>query len=756
MRSNGPKIGPVSAVAIVLALAALAVPAFAQTSWSDPADVDFDGYIGQWDYHFFEFCFFDSGPQNPTVYSDCRDAFDADDDGDLDLRDYSAIEQRFGHLPMPLRDAAGNILTAGSTTPYNGPQTCGVCHPVADRISNGAWFQDGRTNTAGQVDMGDDYDGDGKFWIKSAGRYGKWGQSFQYMLASKANGHPSDMDQTTFVWVRDCSGCHPGGGPGMFDRDDELLYDASTGQFGYEKLGLTSQDVELDGDYSILDYATGTVRPAPWDVTGLSAPDCLLCHRNDRPLVNGADQSHGWRKGVLSKAEKLEDSGGAPVPAFAAAGTAGQGWFSTLDLGATPPVLDIDYGQGVANGSLLEDGDGYLAIAPTSVTFPPKDQACWGCHPYGTISGTTWFDDRDIHYRKFNRLNDADPSNDIPPTESRVCTVCHQGNLDHNIGKGNSFQIHFRNDLDYQNMLTCRNCHLTTLPDGMPNPLKHPDAPDVPGEAFVHNADMFNILSCQFCHIPYTLLGSVVFRDISIASSASAPGAYAPGNTGLTSQYYSADPMDPTNPDKSTWYPSFLYKTDVDGQPRWFPTSVWINIYWADWDDGGTPGDYSDDVFAPIPTWKLGQITNWGPLAGVTNDDGIGGPEINRPEEMLIYMAALKGNDSNGEPVALRPVLVKGKWIWYEDPGSPDGVNAIYTEDAGDTVTWYPYLWSLDHNVLAVEESLGYNEFEPFGCVQCHQAPSGVFDREILVDPFGVDGQPVYQTVRQMTGLNPP
>ena len=71
--------------------------------------------------------------------------------------------------------------------------------------------------------MHDDYFGDGRYWIKSAGRYGKWGQSFQFMLAAKDNTHASQIDQTTFAWIRDCSGCHSGGGQGEFDRDGQLL-----------------------------------------------------------------------------------------------------------------------------------------------------------------------------------------------------------------------------------------------------------------------------------------------------------------------------------------------------------------------------------------------------------------------------------------------------------------------------------------------------------------------------------------------------
>jgi hypothetical protein len=29
-------------------------------------------------------------------------------------------------------------------------------------------------------------------------------------------------------------------------------------------------------------------------------------------------------------------------------------------------------------------------------------------------------------------------------------------------------------------------------------------------------------------------------------------------------------------------------------------------------------------------------------------------------------------------------------------------------------------------------------------------------DKKVLVDPYGPDGAPVYETVRTMTGLNPP
>jgi hypothetical protein len=146
------------------------------------------------------------------------------------------------------------------------------------------------------------------------------------------------------------------------------------------------------------------------------------------------------------------------------------------------------------------------------------------------------------------------------------------------------------------------------------------------------------------------------------------------------------------------------------------------------------------------------------PLPVVTDDNGDGKPEVNRPEEMLAYVEALKGNDSYGRQVAANPVLVKGSRVWYEDPGAPEGVSFFDADEAGINIRSRTYReWT--HTVMAKEESWGYAENAPEGCQQCHRPAtldSPVFDRLILVDPWGLDGQPVYKTVRELTGLNPP
>ena len=123
-------------------------------------------------------------------------------------------------------------------------------------------------------------------------------------------------------------------------------------------------------------------------------------------------------------------------------------------------------------------------------------------------------------------------------------------------------------------------------------------------------------------------------------------------------------------------------------------------------------------------------------------------------------MEALKGPDGNGAQVAARPVLVRGPRVWYQDAEAADGVESFVHEGTGIPMTSYPYIWGMDHNVVAQEEAWGYDpEGGQAGCRHCHRPDtldSPVFDRKVLVDPFDVNGVPQYATVREQTGLNPP
>ncbi len=449
------------------------------------------------------------------------------------------------------------------------------------------------------------------------------------------------------------------------------------------------------------------------------------------------------------------DDADAPVPAFAAAATAGQGWFSNLEMASVPPGsppmaarLQIDYATGVANGSLLVGEADQLMLSHRVLTATPKDHACRGCHAMADSKkrGAIWFSDADVHYAYQNKTNDADPSNDIPPSESTACTSCHAGGANHTIAKGNSFDGSVHDAADYENFRACRDCHLE-------GPSKHPDAPTPQFDLHFPEqvvGDMIVILACQTCHIPHAQTAADLVVDNAVTGSTV---GYS------TEEFLSADPLDPTDPDKSKWYPALMPRMDSDGVERLFPVKLLLSVWWGDWDDNSTPADLSDDKIAPIPLWRVRQITGNAPLPVVTDDNGDGKMEVNRPAEIDAYIQALKGNDSYGRQVAARPVLVKGRHVSYEDIGQPDNVNTFAFEGTGIVVESM-HAFGIDHNVPVAGVGWGSDDYGNWGCGHCHEFQNGgqptvVMDRLILVDPFGPDGQPVYEKVEDMNNLVP-
>ena len=61
-------------------------------------------------------------------------------------------------------------------------------------------------------------------------------------------------------------------------------------------------------------------------------------------------------------------------------------------------------------------------------------------------------------------------------------------------------------------------------------------------------------------------------------------------------------------------------------------TTVW----WGDCDDGGTPGNFSDDVTEPLILRQVSQISGGAPLPDLTDDDGDGEPKVNRLDEIAL------------------------------------------------------------------------------------------------------------------------
>jgi hypothetical protein len=77
------------------------------------------------------------------------------------------------HIDVPLLDRLGRPITAGSSEPYSPRKTCGFCHDI-DKMANGYHFQQGRTDKNGAIIVKEDYNNDGRKFLRSAGMYGKW------------------------------------------------------------------------------------------------------------------------------------------------------------------------------------------------------------------------------------------------------------------------------------------------------------------------------------------------------------------------------------------------------------------------------------------------------------------------------------------------------------------------------------------------------------------------------------------------------
>jgi len=251
----------------------------------------------------------------------------------------------------------------------------------------------------------------------------------------------SEMDKSSFFWVKNCGVCHPGGGPSEYDRKgnryDEFAKD-------YENYIQPGGDNFLDGDYYQSD----------WAKSGVSEADCFVCH------LEGYD----W------KARALTLGGGY----FSWAPTAGAGWYRDLKESKPPlpgmPVeavsLQIDYSRReIADPENLAQ----------RITREVPDRNCWNCHAAPDLKkrGRVWSADSDIHKAK-----------------GLTCVYCHPAGEDHEIAKGDAAVGSVRDELD-GTMKSCSGCHLEAKDKRAPQ-VKH-SFPDV----------HLKKITCEACHIPY-------------------------------------------------------------------------------------------------------------------------------------------------------------------------------------------------------------------------------------------------------------
>jgi hypothetical protein len=408
----------------------------------------------------------------------------------------SIASQDSFHKKITLKGFDGSPLNIESEIPYSPKRTCGSCHNY-DQITNGYHFQQGRTDGTGRIVISDTFNP--KYpWSLSSGMYGKYMVSSMdsSLLAKKINQTFSEIDKSTFSFVQSCGPCHPGGGWGEYDRNGNSYYNEETKKFGYE---LSDNDTVLDGDYTSFSMGNANYG-APWDRSGVSEADCLICHL----------KGYQWQERGATLRGRF----------FKYGPTIGAGWgiikLSQDEFGNSKvDELTVDYTKkGVADFENLH----------LQIVRRPPDENCWSCHAVadGKRRGRQWNSETDVHNAK-----------------GFHCIYCHPSDNNHNFAKGETIQETVRDDLT-NTMHSCEDCHYRGKDKKAPR-YKHPFSP----------RHLKNI-ACQVCHIPLQNVSADLVYEYA-----------STGRTLIydTTKFLSNDPLDPkrsipgVNP--SAWYPAF-------------------------------------------------------------------------------------------------------------------------------------------------------------------------------------------------------
>ena len=430
----------------------------------------------------------------------------------------SSFPQESSHAKIIMKGLDGSPLTIESKTPYSPKKTCGSCHNY-DQITNGYHFQQGRTDGAGKIVVSDTFDP--KYpWSLSSGMYGRYLVASMDLsqLAKKMNQQSSEIDKSSFYFVQNCGVCHPGGGWGEFDRKGNLYYNEESKKFGYEFSG---DHPMLDGDYTPVSNGNPNYG-APWDQSGVSEGDCLICHL----------KGYQWKERGATLRGKF----------FKYGPTVGAGWADmklSKDESGNPRVDEVTVNY--AKKDIADFENLHLQIVKR-----PPDENCWSCHVAadGRRRGRQWNSERDIHKAK-----------------GLDCVSCHPNDKEHNFAKGDTIQQTIRSDLS-NSMHSCEDCHYRSRDKRAPR-YRHPFSPR-----------HLKLIACQTCHIPFQTAAADLVYDCA-----------STGWTIVfdTSRFLSNDPLDPKRSipgiDANIWYPAL-----TKWKGRIVPVKSLIVIYSGDLD----------------------------------------------------------------------------------------------------------------------------------------------------------------------------
>lgn len=462
-------------------------------------------------------------------------------------------------------------------------------------------------------------------------------------MAKKRNRSPNDIDLTTFAWVTagenpdkgmpGCGGCHPGGGGLEVDRDGR--------RYDRRAAGDSSLAASLDGDYY----------QSRWDRTGVIEADCFICH------LPGYNYKERLRQ--LSR----QNFQWAVVPASGIGSVTG-----SVKENRTPAIT--------YNKRLFNE-DGRLVI---DLCSEPASENCIFCHGKADLlkRGFSWNDweNHDVH-----NMHGID------------CVCCHQGDLDHNLTKGNENLSTVRDDLD-NTMLTCRECHFkgyigAPLPEHMkirPNHLEK--------------------LRCEACHIPRL-------------NRAAAQGLCVSSGKVITYPKEGAAKLGQAQ----SWKPDFYKGEDGRLAPvNRFEANLYTNLE-------------SDGIYYPLFAREIGAA--YARIEHTAPADTGSAPLVKTPEQIRSMLAALATElGAGGRFDQVRPAYHLHGRRYFLD------ANGTLASERDHTWVADEKGFSISHNVAPTRMALGAN-----GCDDCHANSAHMFESWIAGSPGMTDGGPTQAAV---------
>ncbi|MCD6304329.1 MAG: hypothetical protein J7M21_05135 [Planctomycetes bacterium] len=591
--------------------------------------------------------------------------------------------------PFYLLDENGQVINpvagVNADRPYSPKRTCGKCHDY-DKITRGYHFQQGRGEkpTADQAAR--------CLWASTPGNYGgTWCSPapLYLYLSPKHNATARTMDMTSFTFLSiGCGQCHPGGGSAEYDRDgkryDRWMSDPASGfRDGAEN--------RLDGDYY----------KARWSQSGVLEADCLLCHMPEYDYKLRASQVAAMN--------------------FRWAPTAGAGFAEVTGSVKDNQPVKVAYRKDIF------DADG--RIEP-HIVREPRNEACLSCHakPGWKKRGANFRPRTDVHLRAGLKCVDCHPAGQSAE-DSRI-----RGWEMHEIAKGDDPGGCVRNDLD-DTMRTCADCHASGY---LGAPIaKHRWLPPL------HLAK----IACQTCHIPQRAVKAALVQAGDVFN----PGAKIPTKGKHLWTFY--------GPDGSYWnHYGDLEMMGYDDKPTdpYRPTLVRYKgkIYPANRVHSAWPAIEVAGKTALMQP-KMGDIykmwvahekdpARYPQLSLITDDNGDGIPEVNRPAEIDALIAAvteiLKSTDY---PMQGKRVL----WV-MDDRAYSSGTEFRTLPKHPWEASPYANVHTYNHDVYPADAALGAG-----GCTDCHRPGSWVFFSPVLKYRFDADCKPVTVPQYSLLGI---